>query len=184
MITRSASQSLTEFSATVSNTACRLNAERLMTLKHLRRRRLLLQRFGEFVACADAIRASNSRAFSMAMTAWAAKFVTNVDLLLFEGPNFRPARRDIAPIELVFPQHGTRQQRSVNPPLLSLNEWYVQDQLRSVGNVHGTSLRAPQATERNAMAWPKRTAVSDIRCRSGIVPAATQPNEKRHRPSR
>ena len=41
-------------------------------LQHLRGRRLLLQRLGELVACA-ACTSSNSRTFSIAITAWSAK---------------------------------------------------------------------------------------------------------------
>ena len=56
-------------------------------LKHLRRRRLLLQRFG--VRSVVRWRSSlSNRAFSMAMTAWAAKFVHQRDLFVGEGTDF------------------------------------------------------------------------------------------------
>ena len=52
-------------------------------LEHLRGRRLLLQRLGEFARAL--LLGSNSRVFSMAITAWSAKVVTNSICLSVNG---------------------------------------------------------------------------------------------------
>ena len=58
-----------------------------MTLQHFRCRGLLLQRFGK-LARALLLGSSNSRTFSMAITAWSAKVVDQFDLLFGERPDF------------------------------------------------------------------------------------------------
>ena len=80
-------------------------------LEHLRRRRLLLQRLGKLAV--RSVRSSvrwrssfNSRVFSMAMTAWPAKFWTNFDLLVGEGPHLLSIDGDDAN-QLVFLSIGT-----------------------------------------------------------------------------
>ena len=84
---RSASQSLTAFSAIVSNTACKSEPELLMTLSTS-----LVA-----VCCSrDSERSSvrwrsslSRRVFSIAMTACAPKFLNQLDLLVGEGTHFR-----------------------------------------------------------------------------------------------
>ena len=73
-------------------------------LEHLRRRRLLLQRFGEFrVRCCSA---SNSRTFSIAMTAWSAK--VSISLICFSVNGWTVDRVSvIAPIGTPLLSKGT-----------------------------------------------------------------------------
>ena len=71
-------------------------------LQHLRGSRLLLQRF-----CKVGRRwrsSLSSRAFSMAMTAWAAKFCDQFDLFVGEGTNFLPVNAKNAD-QLVVLEH-------------------------------------------------------------------------------
>ena len=82
IVALSASQSRAADSTSVSSTVCRSKVERLMTLSTS----------AVAVCCSsDSLRSSvrwrsslNSRVFSMAMTAWAAKFVHQLDLLVGE----------------------------------------------------------------------------------------------------
>ena len=62
-------------------------------LQHLRRGCLLLQRFGE-VGRVRWRSSLSSRAFSMAMTAWAAKFCHQLDLLVGERTNLLAEETD------------------------------------------------------------------------------------------
>ncbi len=78
------------------------------------------------VCCSsDSVRSSvrwrssvNSRVFSMAMTAWAAKFVHQVDLLVGEWPNLLTVHADDAD-QFIFLEH--RHDSSVRTPLPSMN---------------------------------------------------------------
>jgi len=85
---RSASQSLTELSATVSKTGCRSNAERLMTLSTS----------AVAVCCASASVVSlKRRVFSIAITAWSAKVWSSAICLSLNGFT-SVRRRTIAPM--------------------------------------------------------------------------------------
>ena len=78
-----ASQMRAAFSSIAWNTGSSSPGDELMTRQHLRRRCLLLQRLGQIV-----VRWRNSlssRVFSMAMTAWAAKFCTSAICLSVKG---------------------------------------------------------------------------------------------------
>ena len=66
------------FSSMAWNTGSSSPGDELMTLQHFRCRGLLLQR------CRNSL---SSRVFSMAMTAWAAKFFDQRDLLFGERAN-------------------------------------------------------------------------------------------------
>ena len=81
-----ASQSRVAFASIVSNTGSSSPGEAADDLEHVGGRGLLLQRFGQVVgALAHSL---SSRAFSMAITAWSAKFLTQVDLFVGERPHF------------------------------------------------------------------------------------------------
>ena len=75
MMAWSASQSRAADSASVSSTACRSKVERLMTLS---------TSAVAVCCCSDSRSSLSRRVFSMAMTAWAAKFCDQLDLLLGE----------------------------------------------------------------------------------------------------
>ena len=100
---RSAPHSLTELSATVSNTARRSNAERLMT-SSTSAVAVCCSSDSEFACCS----ASNSRVFSMAMTAWSAKVVNQLDLLVGKGTNFLAGQPE-RPDQFAFVQHRNGQ---------------------------------------------------------------------------
>src|SRR6516165_3130221 len=88
MKARSASQSLTELSATVSKTGCKSNAERLMTLSTS----------AVAVCCASASVVSlKRRVFSIAITAWSAKVWSSAICLSLNGFT-SVRRRTIAPM--------------------------------------------------------------------------------------
>ena len=76
MIAMSASHSRAADSVNVSNTVCRSNVERLMTLS---------TSAVAVCCCSDSRSSLSSRVFSMAMTAWAAKFCTNSICLSVNG---------------------------------------------------------------------------------------------------
>ena len=63
-----------------------------MTLQDIRGRGLLLQCLGEFAV--RVCTSSNSRTFSIAITAWSAKVVTQLDLLLGEWAHLLCASND------------------------------------------------------------------------------------------
>ena len=70
-----------------SNTGCSSLGERLMTLEHLGGRGLVFERFcsSRLLACS----ASNSRVFSMAITAWSAKVFSSSICLSVNGARLR-----------------------------------------------------------------------------------------------
>ena len=72
----SASQSRAADSTSVSSTACRSKVERLITLS---------TSAVAVCCCSDSRSSLSSRVFSMAMTAWAAKFVTSSICLSVNG---------------------------------------------------------------------------------------------------
>ena len=95
-------------------------------LKHLRRGRLLLQRFrevgGAFGEVVVRWRSSlSNRAFSMAMTAWAAKFCDQLDLLVGKGTNFLAVHGERAD-QFVLLQHRDSQNRPYAPKFDGCNE--------------------------------------------------------------
>ena len=75
-----------------SNTGSKLAGRAGDDLQHLGGRGLLLQALRLVRACAPA-RLSNSRTFSIAITAWSAKVVDQLDLLVGERP-YGPARQN------------------------------------------------------------------------------------------
>ena len=56
----------------------------------------------------------SNRAFSMAMTAWAAKFLHQFDLLIGKGPNFVPEQADCSD-QFVILQHRNNKKRPYTP---------------------------------------------------------------------
>ena len=77
-----ASQMRVAFSSMAWNTGSSSPGELRDDLQHLRGRRLLLQRLGQIAV--RACTSSNSRTFSIAITAWSAKVVDQLDLLVGE----------------------------------------------------------------------------------------------------
>ena len=78
----SASHSRAADSTSVSSTVCRSKVERLMTLS---------TSAVAVCCCSDSRSSLSSRVFSIAMTAWSAKFCDQLDLLVGERP--RPPAR-------------------------------------------------------------------------------------------
>ena len=92
-----ASHSRTAFSSIASNTGARSPGEELMTCKTS----------AVAVCCSKASRVSvSSRAFSIAMTACAAKFCRQRDLLVGEWPDLLPINANDATVLVLAERHG------------------------------------------------------------------------------
>ena len=91
----SASHSRAADSTSVSSTACRSKVERLMTLS---------TSAVAVCCCSDSRSSLSRRVFSMAMTAWAAKFCDQLDLLVGERPHLLAVDDDGAD-QLVVLEH-------------------------------------------------------------------------------
>ncbi len=100
----SASQSRATDSTSVLSTDLRSKVERLMTLS---------TSAVAVCCCSDCRNSLSSRAFSMAMTAWAAKFVHQLDLLVGEGANFLTEDGDGADQRVILEhRHGNKSSRA------------------------------------------------------------------------
>ena len=104
-----ASQIRTAFSSMASKTGSRFAGDELMTLST-----------SDVAVCcsSDSVRSSvrwrnsfSSRVFSMAMTAWAAKFLHQLDLLIGEGPDLLAVDDDSAN-QLIVLEHRHGEKRS------------------------------------------------------------------------
>ena len=103
-----ASQMRGAFASMALNTGSSSPGELLMTLSTSDGCGLLLQRLRKLAV--RACTSSNSRAFSIAITAWSAKFFNQLNLLVGEWPDL--GRRIVsAPIGVIFPQHGNGEHR-------------------------------------------------------------------------
>ena len=102
----SASQSWAANSTSVSSTACRSKVERLITLS---------TSAVAVCCCSDSRSSLSRRVFSMAMTAWSAKFRHQLDLLVGEWTDLLPKDADGAD-QLVLLEHRHDEERP-RPPM-------------------------------------------------------------------
>ena len=131
-------------STSVSSTVCNSNAERLMTLR---------TSAVAVCCCSDSRSSLSNRVFSMAMTAWAAKFCSKRDLLVGEGTNLLADKSRCAPANLPSLSIGTSTWERAMPP--------------SSGGIGGYRLVAD-----SAVLW---TIWS---CTQQTVPSVTRPGRK------
>ena len=152
---RGAPQSRVALSIKASSTGFRSKVERLMTLS---------TSAVAVCCCSDSRSSLSSRVFSMAMTAWAAKFVDQLDLLIGERAHLLAVDTDHAD-QLVLLEHRNDKKGSDSTSFRTGDHEriaiYIGFQVPDVVNMHGL-FSADNSCETGPGSWSNRASLEKL----------------------